>query len=269
MKESGNKSLIVNPEIASLVFLSEGEASHFFGYYGISPWNQDNSKLLAHKTRDKGPFIRQDNAVDLGWFNLDTAEFNKFEETRACNWQQGSLLRWLPQSNETVIFNRRDNNHFFARIMDLASGKIIDFSRPVHAVAPNGKFGLSLNVERLYYTRRAYSYEYNYGKQWADSLVNEDGIFKVDFVTKDARLIISTEELAQRDPIPTMVGAKHWLDHPLISPDSRKFLFYHRWMTNDGTFFTRLYTANVGGGGLKAYTDSGMYSHATWLSSDE
>lgn len=268
MFEREKIDISVNSEEASLVFKSQGDSSHFFGYYGISPWSYDNSKILAHRTHAKETYIRQDDIVDLGWFDLETSIFHKFEETTACNWQQGAMLRWLPgAANETVIFNRRERGLSSARVVNLLSGQKIDFHRPIHAVSPDGKVGFSLSVERLYYTRRAYSYEGCYSEKWNKPIVEEDGIFFVDLVSGDIRLIISLKELAQRDNHPTMFGARHWLDHPLIAPDSRRFLFYHRWMTKDGTFFTRLYTANLDGSDLVMYPDSGMYSHAAWLDS--
>ena len=269
MNRSDMNGFWVDPSLASVAFLSEGVASHFFGYYGISPWSLDNARLLAHSTRASSPFIPEGESVGLGWFDLDTGGFNQFEETHACNWQQGSLLRWMPGSNDTVIFNTRVDGRAFARICEISTGKKHDLPRPVHAVAPNGHFGLSVNVERLYYTRRAYSYEHSYDTLWSKSVVEGDGVFRIDFGTGDAQLVVSTAELAQREPTPTMHGARHWVDHPMIAPDNGTFLFYHRWMTGDGSFFSRLYTLNTDGTGLKRYADGGMYSHATWLDSDE
>jgi hypothetical protein len=263
------KAFTLDSGRVSFVFTSPPGISHFYGYYGTSPWDPENARLLTHRTKAEGPYIRREEPVDVGWFDLESGKFNKFGETTACNWQQGAMLRWVPGAKNTVIYNRRTKTGFGARIVDLDNGKSRDLPRPVHALLPDGTFGLGLNVERLYNTRRAYSYEGAYEERWAHPMTKWDGIFKIDLHSGETSLLLSTEEISNMDPHPTMAGARHWLDHPLPSPDSRRLLFYHRWLTIDGTFFTRLYTVDANGSGLTRYPDSGMYSHAAWKNARE
>ena len=66
-----------------------------------------------------------------------------------------------------------------------------------------------------------------------------------------------------------MEGGKHWVDHIGISPNGKRFCFFHRWYINDEFFHTRLYTADLDGRNLFLFPDSGFYSHIFWKNNKE
>ena len=44
-----------------------------------------------------------------------------------------------------------------------------------------------------------------------------------------------------------MEGSTHYLEHLMISPGNEKFAFLHRWKTEDGGIYARLYTSDING----------------------
>lgn len=65
-----------------------------------------------------------------------------------------------------------------------------------------------------------------------------------------------------------MDEAFHFLSHALFSPDSSRFLFYHRWRQRNGVLHTRLYSIGTNGEQLFSYP-SGDYSHLAWRDNNE
>ena len=70
-------------------------------------------------------------------------------------------------------------------------------------------------------------------------------------------------------PLSNMIDAAHYLEHLMISPNDNRFCFLHRWQTDDGGIYTRLYTANVNGTDLYLLSDSGRMSHFSWRNENE
>jgi len=61
-----------------------------------------------------------------------------------------------------------------------------------------------------------------------------------------------------------MKSAVHYLEHVMLSPDNKKFAFFHRWKLDDGGIYTRLFTANIDGTNIHLLNDSGRMSHFCW-----
>ena len=196
--------------------------------------------------------------AELGIANLDDGSFEVFAETKAWNFQQGSMLQWWSAEPEgTVLYNTRCEDRFGCRLQKIDSGTTRDLPQPVAAVSHDGRYALSLNFSRLADERPGYGYE-GVPDPWANEFASaEDGIRLLNMDTGKHELIISLAKMAAFQPDDTMVGAKHWFNHLLFSPDDKRFIFLHRWRRKGGNMddamvgaarhYTRMFTANPDG----------------------
>ena len=246
--------------------LTTGPEHHFFGYYEKTPWNQSGDKILAHQSRFNNRPPEKGDTVKVGF--VDTANNDLFvavSESSAWNWQQGSMLQWHPSEPDTkILFNDRRDNLFVNVCLDLVSGEECINERPFYAISPKGDFAYSLNFARLQTWRPGYGYA-GLPDQFEDQLhPKSDGVFLVDLKNGKSKLIISIDQLAQTNTIPSMVDTYHWINHIQVSPSGKSFAFFHIWRVGKVDWCVRLYTANFDGSGLKCLLDTGSISHYDW-----
>jgi hypothetical protein len=244
--------------------------SYFFGYYDKSPLNIDNTKLLAHRVSFDGRDVQDGDIAEIGYFDLNTNEFVKLDETLAWNWQQGSQLQWLPPKyDEEIIYNSIVDDKFVSIIYNLNTKekRVIPF--PIYVVHPNGKEALGINYERYYWCRYGYNYQNIKNKQWDKPYHEEDGIYKIDLESGDVKLIVKITDIINNDKLPEFETSNNWLEHMMYNPSGNRFMFFHRWHES-GVDHTRLYTVNAENGEeLFFYPDNRFYSHAYWKNDDE
>lgn len=256
---------------AELVFETpENGFSHFFGYYDKSPLDASGSRLLCHRVAFDARDIEAGDTADVGFWSVDSEVFTKLGTTRTFNWQQGSMLQWLPPDFASrVIYNDLRNNAFVSVIVDTASGRENVIPYPVYAVHPSGKFALCANYERLRYCRPGYNYLGVDRSEWDRPLHPDDGIFRLDLTTGKLERIIRTPDLVRLRPRRDFEGASHWLEHMMWNPSGTRFAFFHRWERPGAGHKTRLLTAGPDGSGVHLFPDSGFYSHMGWRTDRE
>ena len=84
----------------------------FFGYYDTTPFNHDDSILLATSVSSKKtPFT---SYLNLGYFDLknNKPSFVNFAKTKAWCWQMGARLRWLTKQVDVVSYNSIENEKY-------------------------------------------------------------------------------------------------------------------------------------------------------------
>ena len=91
-----------------------------------------------------------------------------------------------------------------------------------------------------------------------------DGVFKLSLKKNTSVLLISIKQLIEHSPLPTMKGAKHKVNHIMISPDGKSFIFMHRWLSKSGKRYDRLLVSDTNGEFFKIISDGGMVSHCCW-----
>lgn len=110
--------------------ITSGPEHHFFGYIGhvrTIPWNSSGRYIVALQTsfQDRMPAPGEPARIVL----IDT--HNNFsvriaDQTRAWNFQQGTMLYWNPEAPETqFFFNDRDpeTNQLFCVLFDISAGE--------------------------------------------------------------------------------------------------------------------------------------------------
>jgi hypothetical protein len=244
-----------------------GPRHHFFGYYDKSPWNASGGLLLAHEAafNDRPPSAA--DRVAVGVVHLqDGNRFEPLAETRAWNWQQGSMLQWHPADPETLlVHNDRREGRFVAVVRDATGREQGTYDRPIYAIGPDGTTAYSLNFARLHRHRPGYGYAGVDDGFEAELAPARDGIFRVDLASGRSDLIVSLAQLAGHQPRAEMAACHHWVNHIQVSPDGGRFAFFHLWRAGDVGWSVRLFSARADGSDLRCQLDSSVVSHYDWL----
>ncbi len=251
------------------VFSTKGASQNFFGYYGLSPINKSGTKMLSHQIDFKGRENREGDKASIGYWDFESKSFTKIAETEAFNLQQGAMLQWLaPDYESKFIYNDIRDGKFVSVIYNIENSKEEVFSHTIYAVHPSGKFALGSNNERLYFCRPGYRYFGVVNDKWNVPIHEEDGIFKIDLVTKEVGLLISLKDMVGKDSRKGMESGDNFLEIYIWNPSGTRFAFLHRWAVGQGEHVTRLYTANADGTNLYMFPDTGFYSHMGWLNDE-
>lgn len=260
--------------------LTGGPQHHWFGYYDKRQYSPDNRLVLSNEVTFEGRSPTADDSIAVGY--VDTAKDDRWIElgrSRAWGWQQGCMLQWVGDSGDRVLWNDREGDSFVCRVHSLADGSTNTLPRPIYTISADGKTGLSADFRRIDNLRPGYGYD-----GLADPHVNERapddaGIWRVDLQTGESELIVSLADVVK---IPWTDGeqhadAWHYFNHLLINPSGTRFIFLHRYRPKfdpntlrfEGSFVTRMFTANMDGGDRYVLDPSGHTSHFIWKGDDQ
>ncbi len=259
----------LNDGVQEVFATSDGE--NFFGYYDKSPFDATDRYLLSHRVHFPSQrTIHPDDTAEIVIWDTRTGSANVLAETHAFNWQQGSHLQWLgPDFSSRIIYNDFRENCYVSVIRDIESDNERVLMHPIYTVSPNGKWAICVNYDRLFWCRPGYRYEQGGDDRFNCPLHSEDGLTLLNLDTGDGSLIISTKQMTAYKPASSMQGATHYLEHALFSPNGKRFMFMHRWLTGDGGLMTRVFTASRDGSEIRLVSDAGDVSHYAWRSNYE
>lgn len=228
----------------------------FFGYYDKSPWSQDMMKVVFHRLKSK-------SQLEIVVYDKHKQSFQIVGTSSTWNLQQGSMTQWLPDSKEKIIFNDLVEGKLVAKIVSLDGEEERIISLPIQTIHPNGREALTLNYKRLDRLRPEYGYSVPANNFSSDCLLSEDGIWLINLVSGQSKLIIDLDTLVAYQTRAEMSNSEHKVNHILYSPQGTKFVFMHRWIGFQGKF-SRLYVANSDGSNLKLLFDERIVSHYSW-----
>lgn len=86
--------------------ISNSPKHHFFGYYGINPWDRSFQFHLALETDFHEHRPTKGDSAAVGLLNRQTQDFIPLASTTAFNLQQGSMMHWI---GEEFTFNDWEN----------------------------------------------------------------------------------------------------------------------------------------------------------------
>jgi len=241
-----------------------GEKHHLFGYIGQSktiPWNASGRYIVAMRTDFHDRMPAADDAADI--ILIDTKDGNKVtvvDQTRAWNFQQGTMLYWNPDAAETqFFFNDRDpqSNKIFTVLYDIQKKERIreyrypDVSIANSGVAQNGKYFLAINYGRMARLRPVTGYPETFDWTIRQNVPESDGISLIDIQTGEKKLLVSFKQLVDlingrtfrksksgRLSLVSSKDAKE-IENPL-KPDVNKGAFYINhtlWNRNDDCIY--------------------------------
>lgn len=235
----------------------------FFGYYDLQQYNGEQTKLLAHICK-KNSNPAKDSAL-IAWFEHQNNTPHIIAKTNAWCWQQGSRLRWAPNSEECVLYNDYEDGQYVCKRVNIRNQTMNIVSPALYDITPEGKYGLGLNFQRLQQLRPGYGYSRIPEKSQLQSAPVDDGLFRYDLNSGDSKLLFSLHELAKDITGDYM----HYLNHISISPDGSKFTFFHLWTKGrNQPWKMRFYVSDIDGKELKTITESKCVSHYCWIDSD-
>ncbi|WP_231367692.1 MULTISPECIES: glycosyl transferase [unclassified Thioalkalivibrio] len=238
----------------------------FFGYYDKSPLSPSGSHIIfqeAHGPTTEEP--RGGQALNVVLADAVDGEVVSRFPSEAFNWQQGTKLQWI--SEDRFVFNDYDaaEDSYVARVCDATSGEIVcTLPAPVYDCFGD-RFALTLNFDRLARLAPDYGYFRRMGRPCDLEALDADGVWWLDLKTGEKRLILSLAQLVALEPLESMVGASHSVNHIMIAPDGERFMVIHRWY-QAGRRFDRLVVADVDGNRARVLADYGMVSHCFWVS---
>lgn len=251
--------------------LSSNGKHVFFGYYDLSPFDRNDTKVLAHRTQHSLTSPDPESCVDIGYFEVNQLKKNrnfiKLGNSYAWCWQQGSRLQWFPKNRneKTVFYNAVKADKYIGIIQDIVSKEIIrEIPLPLYDISNCGKKGLSLNFSRLQRLRPGYGYASLPDVTEKENIPKNDGVFMFDFKSEKNILLISFDEIVKIGKMPEQwIDFQHYINHLCFNPSGTKFMFLHL-LSKNKKRHSRLFVCDTDGSNLKLINDSEAVSHYTW-----
>ncbi len=251
----------------------EKDMNVFFGYYDLCPMNHDETILLATRVPVFKKGMPATGPMDVGFYRTREKErvFQKVGTTNTWCWQQGCRLQWYPLDElgkkQTILYNTMVGGNYGSVIQNLKTREFLRFyGRPIYAVTPDGRWGLSLNFSRLERLRPGYGYSNLKDPTKGILAPKEDGLWRVDIKSGKSTLLFPVADAACFHTLDSMAGAEHYFNHILSSPTGERFLFVHLWEGTEGRF-GRLVTCDINGNNWCLLNNEGHSSHYTWKNS--
>jgi len=244
-------------------FYGQVDKHCFVGYYDIDPVGGEGDELLCHAVSADYSNSIEPGCGDIGFFNIETGEFNKICETSALNWQLGSRVQWL--GNNNIIFNDIINGIHCSKIVEYKTGDVVKvFDRSFWAISPDNKIGASLNFSRISKKRPGYGYR---GK----SIDGDDEVLTL-FSLKDGHVLysITLKEILEKIGFESRQNTDPYLNHVAWSPSSQKLLtifHFEETITSARKIYPVLidYLSNE----CKLIHEKGYFSHHVWIDDEK
>ncbi|NUQ00412.1 MAG: PD40 domain-containing protein [Armatimonadetes bacterium] len=253
--------------------LSPGHGHYFFGYYDIPAIDPACRRQLCHRVAFRDRFPRPDDVAELGLLQLDSAAggFEPFGETLAWNFQQGSMLQWLPGGG-SVLYNTFEDGAYGACVHELTSGARRRLPRPVANVSQDGRRAVCINMSRVFDFRPGYGYEELPDPHYDVAAPADDGVWTMDLASGETHFVVSYEQLAAllNADGARLEGAKIVINHITFNPTGDRFLMLVRNFAGAGQpWLTFLLTSDLDGRDIRNHAAYGMASHYHWRNDRE
>ena len=265
------------PEFSAPRAITQGPHDHFFAsYFAINSWSPDFRYALVLETDIKDT-LPDGRPCTLGVVDMeDGNRFIPFTTTRCWNFQEAAMAFWLPWAKDTVVFNDVRDGKFCAVVMNWRTKEEIRvIPHPVSAVTEDGEWAVSINYARLFITRPDYGY-YGDGQDPRKGVVfpEDDGLWRVNLRTGEAKLIVSTAAVKGMVPEVKSPDGMSYLCHTVISKDKKRIYFLSRSVEEsfEGVkkfkgvkWQTTAFTCNADGTNVRrCFPDGWGSSHFNW-----
>lgn len=256
------------------IAITQSPNPHWFGYYDKHQIDPSGRYALGCQLSFEGRTPNAEDSLIIGLIDLENGNtWKTIGKSLAWGWQQSCMLQWIPGSAEEVIWNDREGEKHVARVFNIRTGEQRILPNPVYALAPNGKYAIGTAFNRIQGLRPGYGYVGIPDPYQEEKAPDQLGLYKMDLQTGATEMLLTIDELAHIPHLGEDVSDNwHWFNHLLVSPDSERILFLHRWrpeiletqvMARTG-FVTRMITADQHGGNLYVADPSGFSSHFVW-----
>jgi len=242
--------------------------NYFFGYYDLQPFDKNTEKHLTHRVTFNDRLQNGNDVVEIGYILLKDKSFHKIADSRAWNFQQGTLLQWFDE--KSVIYNDFLEGKYCSVVKDINGKTLKIIDKPLAHISADRKYGLSINFPRVYDFRPGYGYCNTKDEFYDVNAPENDGIFLVDIEKNESKLIINYKQLAELFPEKPYSDMKLVVNHITFNPSASRFLFLLRNFPEKGKIWgTILITADKDGKNIKNLTDYEVNSHYYWKNDEE
>lgn len=241
---------------------------YFFGYYDIPALTPDDRYHLSNRVRFMDRLQTPDDINELGILDMQTGRFHVFAESRAWNFQQGSLLQWRGNGAQEVVYNTYENGAYHAVVQNVWNGKRQLFDYPIANVSPDGRYGVCVNMSRIFDFRPGYGY-CNLKDPWREvNVPADDGLRLLDFETGKSRLLFSYRDLEEQlVSEPEFKGSKIVINHVNFNTASDRFVFLLRNFPEKGKKWGTIMASSDLNGNLFQWSHYTVASHYHWKDS--
>ncbi len=242
------------------------DRAHFFGFHDVTPWAPANDRLAVLRV---DPALRSlpsgGDVAEVCVWQPDDGGVEAVGETRAWNFQMGARVQWLPDGR--LIWNTLADGRLGAEILDTGSGVRTRLDFPVSAISPDGGEAVSPHFGRLARHWPAYGVAGASAPSVDTPAPANDGLWHVDIRTGAVRLLLSLAEVTEFRRTSTPPDIPHFVTHPLYSPSGVRIAFIHRFLTADGSTYSRLLVCRRDGSELTLLAEEKV-SHFCWRDDD-
>lgn len=233
----------------------------YFGYYDKSPYSSDGTKVIYHSILAmRDPQIGEKAKIYIQ--NLQTGNREELGTTLAWNLQQGAMLRFYGE--RAVAWNDYRDGEYCTVFHSLEDNSKSILPYPLYDIDKTGKYGLTIEFERLNVDAEGYGYI----QQRITEFNTPATIGVVDIEDKTCRVIIESETLNERYPIPHKGVDFFYFNHLNFNPSGNRFLFIERYVYQHKRY-SRLFTSDLDGKDVRLLAAEMMVSHFSWRGDDE
>ncbi len=253
---------------SKIEILTKGPKHHFFGYYGICPWNKDETHVLSLESSFQDHLPEAGQTAAVGLVDVSTGKFEKLAETTAWNLQQGAMMHWHPKHpNEQILYNDFQDRQLASVVYDIGSGNKRYLPQPVSALDHQGNNALLISYGRTGRLRKVVGYQGLADPNPDDPHPANDGVFLMDLSTGKYKLIVSINQVYEliKDRHPELADKPMWFNHTEFNDSGDRFFFLARTWNEDNRLETGMYTVNIDGSDLREAIPYGKsVSHFDW-----
>lgn len=253
--------------------LTAPPAHHFFGYYGMSPWNASGSRMVGLESTFHHRLPEPGEAAGVMVVDPESGAVRRVSQTLAWNLQQGALLHWSPLDPEReVLFNDMEGAALRAAVLDVETGRKRFLPRAISGVGTTGRHALSISYGRTGRLRRVVGYAGVDDPNPSDPHPDNDGVYLLDLESGRTDLIVSIGEVFRRsvEAYPALRERHMWFNHTVLNDSATRFLFLARSWAPGNRLDSAMFTAGLDGSDLRMVIPYGSsVSHFDWRNDRE
>ena len=245
--------------------LSMPPKHHFFGYYGINPWDSTTRYHLALETDFHTHRPLPEDIATVGLVDRDAHQFIPYAKTTAFNLQQGSMMHWIDATAAAEFtFNDWEDDALVSRALNPVTGAVRTIQGAIAAVSPTAPLAIGLNYGRMAHCRAVVGYATHSKSTDIEAQPEADGLYQLNLQDGSSKLVLSIADVIRASGDARLVGKRTWFNHVLFNTDGTRLLFFCRVRQETG-FYTSLWTVNPDGSDLEMQIPFGYrVSHFDW-----
>lgn len=253
----------------TITALTHGPSHHFYGYFGMSPWNAACTHHLALETDFHDHLPRVGEGATVGLVETATGVFQPRARTEAFNLQQGAMLRWIDVGfGDEFTYNDWEDGVLVARVLNPRTDGRRTIDGAIEAISPMRPVAIGLNYARIARCRPVVGYAAPPDDTADVPHPEDDGLFLLDLHTGERRLLLSIADVIRAHPSPETRAGLAYFHHVFFNPSGTRLVFFCR-VTRDEGWYTSLWSMNTDGTDVRLLIDYPYkVSHLDWRDDD-